>query len=552
MDKYMEYFFTNKDHYQEWSYSNFKEHLSKDAKIPYKESTLKICYVKCLDMILNDIKTPKAMKDHVKRLKKQLNFSNNSEGNSFVNYNYGTASYFQGVNNVNQAESSSSQQELQQQKPQQQQTNDDDNEEKEESNKRKVANIETDDEDTELQKDDSFGSGDYTPKRKRRISFNNNNGDFDDALNENIPDEEKWTIGEWNITDYLLFEYRQKSLYNNINKKNQEQSPARLLSLGHIFYFPLANDDSCVKYLPSYMIDIIYAHVSPTITAAMPSDVVVVLNEAEEALSTKNERKILLTMGKMMVKAAESGNDLFMKSVNVIVDLSKQLLRQQNKSPKYFGEDTFIHKLVAPFIDNIFYGPHLGFKWANARLATCISSSSQPQSQSSPSLSKRLLPDFTLFCDIFNFRYDLLVIEVKPPGNSNAYDDFFKVVTEMHYMLDKLVGIGAESPKVCGIWINGMEVHTYSLSIDYNGIYALVELDEFSLPSTIDQLYNIKKCLKSFFRLKEIITITNNNIVSLIKSKNSSHTNIDRQKVPKKSWRRKEMSQYTIKLSKTD
>ncbi|CAO3651864.1 unnamed protein product [Cunninghamella blakesleeana] len=49
----------------------------------------------------------------------------------------------------------------------------------------------------------------------------------------------------------------------------------------------------------------------------------------------------------------------------------------------------------------------------------------------------------------------------------------------------------------------------------------------------------------------EIITTTNN-IISLIKSKNSSHINIDHPKVPKISWRRKEISQYAIKLSKTD
>lgn len=72
---------------------------------------------------------------------------------------------------------------------------------------------------------------------------------------------------------------------------------------------------------------------------------------------------MMLTMGKIIVRAAESGDELFMKSVNVVIDISKQLFRQSKQSSKYFGEDTFVHKLVSPFIDNIFYGSHLGYKW---------------------------------------------------------------------------------------------------------------------------------------------------------------------------------------------
>jgi hypothetical protein len=81
----------------------------------------------------------------------------------------------------------------------------------------------------------------------------------------------------------------------------------------------------------------------------------------------------MLTLGKVMIKAAEatSNKDVLLKAANVLIDLTRQLTRQgqhhyisqQHQYDGGYGEDTFVHQVISPFLSNIFYGPNLGFKW---------------------------------------------------------------------------------------------------------------------------------------------------------------------------------------------
>lgn len=79
-------------------------------------------------------------------------------------------------------------------------------------------------------------------------------------------------------------------------------------------------------------------------------------------------------LAEVMIMAVDSdeNNDILMKAANVILDITKQLIRKNREhhfkplSKQHggrYGEDTFVYQTITPFISNIFYGPKLGYKW---------------------------------------------------------------------------------------------------------------------------------------------------------------------------------------------
>jgi hypothetical protein len=69
--------------------------------------------------------------------------------------------------------------------------------------------------------------------------------------------------------------------------------------------------------------------------------------------------------------------------------------------------------------------------------------------------SKKLYPDFKLQVNIKSFKFDLFVVEIKPPGSSLALYDQRKLAYELKTMIDHLVHAGIPSPVVCGLWVGG-------------------------------------------------------------------------------------------------
>ncbi|KAG2227851.1 hypothetical protein INT45_002089 [Circinella minor] len=245
--------------------------------------------------------------------------------------------------------------------------------------------------------------------------------------------------------------------------------------------------------------------------------------------------------GQIQIDAAsvEENVEIVIKSANVISDLARSFTRRAGgqvdmfeEKRGIFGEDTSVHQVVTSLLRNIFYGPLLGANWSNSQLAVCGAISASSSSSSSPpeSLStyassnnikeSKLLPDITVYAFVRSIRFDLLAVEVKPPGSGKGDDDKKrKVATEMHIMLDKLVDKRIESPSVCGISVdvNNIDISefftqqakcsTYILDLKYDGIYRLVELGSFELPSSINDVSKAKQCLAAFLQLKVIVTI---------------------------------------------
>lgn len=64
-------------------------------------------------------------------------------------------------------------------------------------------------------------------------------------------------------------------------------------------------------------------------------------------------------------------------------------------------------------------------------------------------------PDFLTYAWLFGNRFDLFVVEVKPPKSTMAAYDLLKMTKEMKFMLGRLVNLGVEAPSVCGLWVDG-------------------------------------------------------------------------------------------------
>ncbi|KAF7722497.1 hypothetical protein EC973_003089 [Apophysomyces ossiformis] len=357
--------------------------------------------------------------------------------------------------------------------------------------------------------DDSFSSNDFTPRSKKR-TFILADAHSDKVIDDNVSDTVKCET--WNSCTVLTSE---QSLYYNQCKKHRELTPARILDT------------------PQELIDIAYCDLvsASDYISKVPADILFFINDILDACYSKDESKIMSVLGSNMVKAAEStrNKEVLLKASNVLMDLTRQLTRQMQHHQLHqyqqydgrYGEDTFVHQLISPFLNNIFYGPNLGYKWANSQLAACSTSPSTASAQStsprslaaesrlsSPSESlasessdssskpiqkkkKKYLPDYTLYAYVRDLRFDLLTVEIRQPGTGQGQGDLQKIAQEMKMMIDSLVENGIESPIVCSIWVNGFECHTYKMDLKYDGVYRLIELDNFTLVSSIEDLAKV-------------------------------------------------------------
>ena len=82
---------------------------------------------------------------------------------------------------------------------------------------------------------------------------------------------------------------------------------------------------------------------------------------------TKDKKEVAIAFVKILLDAGqvESENDVLITAANILIDLSKEISYQNRNNPKKintrFGQDTFIHQHLTPWIDNIFHREMPGF-----------------------------------------------------------------------------------------------------------------------------------------------------------------------------------------------
>ncbi|CAO3620580.1 unnamed protein product [Mucor hiemalis] len=317
--------------------------------------------------------------------------------------------------------------------------------------------------------------------------------------------EREWIEENVNISKYLLLNYRVKSLNYNNSMMHKELSLARRLLL-------LLQDDqskSCICYLDGELRKIIYNKLNATIpTASVPVNVTALAEDVKEAIAAEDIFKLDLVYCKYLTAVA------------------------------YANCET--QRAAASLLNRVFYGDNLQTLCrSNAQLDALPRE--LPASKSRKYETKAFQPDFLVYAWLFGHRFDLFVVEVKPPKSTMAAYDWIKMSREMKHMLEKPVMIGVKSPRVCGLWVDGYRCKTYTLEIKHDGIYKLIQLSDFDLPRKLEDIVKVRSIMKHLLTIKSIIETTKKNIeLAIRRSKKGGlvEEEANEENVPRPCWLR--------------
>ncbi|KAI8886574.1 hypothetical protein K501DRAFT_269735 [Backusella circina FSU 941] len=234
----------------------------------------------------------------------------------------------------------------------------------------------------------------------------------------------------------------------------------------------------------------IYAQLR-TDTVILPADVLTWAGTIQDAIDLNDRYTLERRFGETLINATEHKQGRVLDTVHAMINITNMLIA--HKPVLKGSEDTFVHYSVAPLLNNTFYGNQLGSFWANKQL---VYSSSSPMTEMSPARSSsasptteksayskglkpsKKQPDFTTYTSFGGNRYDLFVVEIKPPQSSLSEDDFTKITKQMMTMLSRLVELRVPDPSV-------------------------YELDNFELIKTLDDLAKIKPIMQKLFKVKD-------------------------------------------------
>ncbi|ORX45539.1 hypothetical protein DM01DRAFT_1275528, partial [Hesseltinella vesiculosa] len=79
-------------------------------------------------------------------------------------------------------------------------------------------------------------------------------------------------------------------------------------------------------------------------------------------------------------------------------------------------------------------------------------------------------------------------------------------------MVNNLIRLGLESPVVCGLWVDGYHCECLKMDLRANGLYRLVELDNFDLPKSIDDLTKVQAITQKLLKVKMLIDKTTEDV----------------------------------------
>lgn len=112
--------------------------------------------------------------------------------------------------------------------------------------------------------------------------------------------------------------------------------------------------------------------------------------------------------------------------------------------------------------------------------------------------SDKYKPDFVIFVNHSQDRYDVGVSEIKSPHrkgvNTIVESDQVKIGKEMASMINYLVMEGVNHPVVGVILLEGYKMKTYKMDLQYPKIYRMIELSSMNLCDNLQGCVTFKKC----------------------------------------------------------
>ncbi|ORX48229.1 hypothetical protein DM01DRAFT_1409903 [Hesseltinella vesiculosa] len=192
----------------------------------------------------------------------------------------------------------------------------------------------------------------------------------------------KWQVGSMDVSDYLS-SFRQQSIQHNARTLHKELSLTRILSIHHVFYFPLMMSKSCIAYLSDTQIQTVYDSLKSD-PVTLPKDVVIWATNIQQAIDSGDRFALEREFGSILLSSSETRNGHFVDIAHIFISLTRTMAAHP-KQPKRGAEDTFAHRFVAPFLNNIFYGNHLESLWANSQMAYAFHQASSSSVTALPS-----------------------------------------------------------------------------------------------------------------------------------------------------------------------
>ncbi|RUS20333.1 hypothetical protein BC937DRAFT_95471 [Endogone sp. FLAS-F59071] len=288
-------------------------------------------------------------------------------------------------------------------------------------------------------------------------------------------DAPQWIVGAANVS-LLLLEYRQSSVQKA--RSDTMESAAEVLAISHIFLMEEDASYGVRERFDGELWTSIFKEIKAEYIPVKLSDddILRCFQMAQTASSNFRDCKALI---KKWHRLRDDTTE------DVVLEVFDGILLQISLNTKMVdsNEDTFIHKILAPFVMPFF---------ADTELVECVANDELDASyhrkrKFDPSLQGRK-PDFAVFTSNQYKKAHLLVVEVKSAKyhatkSKELYDDLVKLGNEMKDVMDKIIDDGVDKDVVvCGLLVEGFRCDLFAMDLRYDAIYRMVRLGRFYLP----------------------------------------------------------------------
>ncbi|CAO3588281.1 unnamed protein product [Absidia cylindrospora] len=326
-------------------------------------------------------------------------------------------------------------------------------------------------------------------------------GDYD--LTTQICSGTPWMVNDENMLEFLT-QYRNTSVTGAGKMKNI--SDARILSLSFIFLFNLDHNVSCTHHLEyNDHVEVLDSINTQQYWTPLFADSAAWCFRLNHEL--KSSQSLVWNTKTAMCLCLEDRLD---DNQGEVKDMVADLLLSLTSKLQHWVKDcvlesTFIHQHLMPFMTNIFENEQeLHRKLGEAYVSR--------YGDDLDNGSAALMANYTvLHRTSFGQEFDLLVVEVKPPGKTSSgqlQSDWVKIGKEMKRMVDCLVNTGIDNILVGGTLVEGFSCSTYMMDLKHDGVCRMTQLSHFYLLRGPSDIALVPEIIEYILQLKAILLQT--------------------------------------------
>ncbi|CAG8575447.1 10572_t:CDS:10 [Ambispora leptoticha] len=281
-------------------------------------------------------------------------------------------------------------------------------------------------------------------------------------------DAHQWFVSDVNISVKLI-EYRQMCIQKALRDELENES--EILSLNYIFLFDEDEKNGTRDAFDGKLWTAIFKDIKAEFFSVQfsESDICRCHAMTKAASSSLRDCRLLIRQWQKDLEKEE----------DILLEVYESILQQNLWNLCGSCEDTFVHKILAPFIAPFFTkNDLLDCSWSTDVFEPSV----HRKRKFDPSLDGKKA-DNTVFLTAKKLKEFLLVTEVKSPRyrKNGMLNDLVKLGNELKDALDKVIddGIDSKDVAICGLLVQG---NVFKLDLKYEAIYRMVLLGRFYLP----------------------------------------------------------------------